>query len=93
MVIGLLTARSSIPEAHSLKDRRSVIRMIRDRVRNRMNVSVAETGKQDAWKSAEMAFVTIAADSTVVQKRLSEVTTMLRSTPRFVLIDLHTELL
>ena len=93
MVIGLLIARLSIPEARSLKDKRSVIRSLRDRVMNRMNVSVAETGAQDAWRSAEMAFVTVAAESTIVQKRLSELSSLLRSTPRFVLLDVTTELL
>jgi uncharacterized protein YlxP (DUF503 family) len=93
MVIGLLTARLSIPEARSLKDKRSVIRSLRDRIRNKMNVSVAETGSQDVWKSAEMAFVTVAAESLVVQKRLSELTSMLRSNPRYVLLDVNTELI
>lgn len=93
MTIGLLTARLSIPEARSLKDKRSVLRALKDRARNSMNVSVAETGLQDVWQSAEVSFVTVAAESKVVDQRLAEVGTLLRSTPRFVLVDLHTELL
>lgn len=93
MVIGLVTARISIPEARSLKDKRSVLRSLKDRTLNRMNVSVAETGEQDSWRSAQLAFVTVAAESVIVQKRMSEISSMLRSTPRFVLLDLHTEFL
>lgn len=91
MIIGLLEASISIPEARSLKDKRSVLRSLKDRVRNHMNISVAEVGKQDVWKSAELAFVTIAATGQVVDKRLAEIQNLLRSTPRFVLLEVRTE--
>jgi uncharacterized protein YlxP (DUF503 family) len=83
----------SLPEARSLKDKRMVLRSLRDRILNKMNVSVAETGKQDLWKSAEMAFVTVAAQKDVVEKRLAEVSSLLRSNPRLVVMDLYTEML
>ena len=92
MVVGLLKARLSIPEARSLKDKRSVIRSLKDRARNRFNVSVAEVGDQDLWQVAEMAFITVAAEQDVVQKRLSEISSFLESNPRHILPDLHTEL-
>jgi uncharacterized protein YlxP (DUF503 family) len=53
MVIGLVTATVSIPEAQSLKDKRSVLRSLKDRVAGRMNVSVAEVGKQDLVETTE----------------------------------------
>ena len=93
MIIGLLTARISIPDARSLKDKRSVIRSLKDRMVNKMNVSVAEVGDQDQWKFAQLAFVTVAADSTIVQSRLSKLSSLLRANPRYVLLDIHTEML
>ena len=93
MTIGLVTARISLPEAHSLKDKRSILRSLKDRMLNRMNVSVAEVGYQDNWKMAELAVVTVAANSTIVQSRIAEVSKALRANPRYVLIDLHTEFL
>ena len=93
MIIGLVTATISIPHAQSLKDKRSVLRALKDRAINKMNVSVAEVGRQDVWKSSELAFVTVAAESDVVQKRISDISSYLRSDPRYVLVDLHTEML
>jgi len=93
MRIGIVTAHISIPEARSLKDKRSVIRSMKDRALNKMNVSVAEVGKQDQWQYAEMAVVPVAATGEIVQKRISEITRFLRSDPRYVLYDLHTEIL
>ncbi len=90
MVIGLLTIRISIPEARSLKDKRRVVRSLKDRVLNRMNVSVAEVGDQDLWQVAELAFVTVAADAAGVQERLADLSRRIQSDPRYVLLDLQT---
>jgi len=93
LIIGLLEADISIPESRSLKDKRQVIRSLKDRILNAMNVSVAETGRQDARQFAEMAFVTVSAQKEVVEKRLSAVQQVLQSNPRMVLLDMRMEIL
>lgn len=93
MVIGLVTVKISIPEARSLKDKRSVVRSVKDRLVHRMNVSAAETDYQDQWKMAELAFVTVAANRDIVQKRIAELSSALRANPRYVLLSLNTEML
>jgi len=93
MIIGLVTVTISIPDARSLKDKRSVLRRLKDRAVGKMNVSVAEVGKQDLWKHAELAFVTVGATGEVVQKRIADISAFVRSDPRYVLVDLHTEML
>jgi uncharacterized protein YlxP (DUF503 family) len=70
-----------------------VLRSLRDRLINKMNVSVAEVGNQDSWKMAEMAFVTVAAESEVAQKRISDIADYLRSDPTFTLVHLETQML
>ena len=93
MVIGLLEARISIPESRSLKDKRMVLRSLKDRAVLKMNVSVAEVDDQDLWQAASLAFVTVAAHKDVVEQRLSEISSYLRSDPRYVLLDVQTALL
>lgn len=93
MRIGVVTVAVSIPDAQSLKDKRSVIKSIKDRALNKMNVSVAEVGNQDKWQYADLAFVTVAATSETVQSRISEISSFVRSNPRYVLLNLHTEIL
>lgn len=93
MVIGLLQATLSIPDAHSLKDKRMVLRSLKDRTMNKWNVSVAEVDRQDVWQSAVLAFVTVAAHKDVVEKRLSEIASHLRCDPRYVLLDYEQHLL
>lgn len=93
MRIGIVRTRISIPEARSLKDKRSVLRSVKDRTVARMNVSVAEIGNQDQWRFAELAFVTVAATTEVVQRRISDISRFVNSDPRYVLMDISTEIM
>ena len=93
MIIGLVQAIITLPESRSLKDKRMVLRSLKDRAVLKMNVSVAEVDRQDLWQSAELAFVTVAAEKDVVEKRIAEISRLLHSDPRYVLVDIRTELL
>jgi len=93
MIIGLLQASLSIPDARSLKDKRMVLRSLKDRTVNKWNVSVAEVDKQDLWQAAVLAFVTVAAEKEVAERRLAEISQALRGDPRYVLVDYETQFL
>ena len=48
--------------SHSLKDKRQVVKSLKDRLRHKFNVSVAEIDYQDLWQRALVAAVTVASD-------------------------------
>ena len=50
MVVGVLRLELLLPENHSLKGKRSVLRAIKARVQNKFNVSIAECGEHDHWQ-------------------------------------------
>ncbi len=52
MPIACLTLELRIEAAHSLKDKRQVVRSVKDRLRAHFNVSVAELDSVDAWQRA-----------------------------------------
>jgi uncharacterized protein YlxP (DUF503 family) len=60
--IGILYARLFIPHAQSLKDKRSVLKSLKDRVRAQFNVSVAEAGDLDKWQLSTLALVSVGND-------------------------------
>jgi uncharacterized protein len=93
MVIGVVTVSISIPDSRSLKDKRRVIKSMKDRALGKMNVSVAEVGAQDKWQLSELAFVTVAANAEIVQSRIADISSFVRSDPRYILLDLHTEMI
>jgi len=72
MHIGLLTLEIHLPEAHSLKEKRVVLRSVKDRLR-KFNVSVAECDHQDLWQRATLGVVSISSDHLVLEKTLNAV--------------------
>jgi uncharacterized protein YlxP (DUF503 family) len=70
-----------------------VMRSLKDRMLNKMNVSFAEIAHQDVWKSARIAVVTVAAERAVVEKRLAAVSELIRSNHDAVLLDVMVEIL
>jgi len=93
MRIGIVTTTINIPGAQSLKDKRSVMRRLKDSAVQRMNVSVAEVGAQDRWQIAEVAFVTVAATHEIVERRIADISHYLRTDPVYVLVTLNTEII
>ncbi len=59
--VGLLTLELHLTEARSLKDKRSHVKGLKDRLRARFNVSVAEVEDQELWKRSTIAVVTVSA--------------------------------
>ena len=59
MNIRLLTLEIHLPYAHSLKEKRAVLRKIRDRLRARFNVAIAELDHRDVWQHATLGVVSI----------------------------------
>lgn len=62
MVVASLTWELAIPGCDSLKEKRSVIRSLRDRLRSKFNLSVAETAFQDSHRRAQLTVVLVTTD-------------------------------
>ena len=73
MPIGLLTLEIRLPAAHSLKEKRLVVRKIKDRLRARFNVAVAELDHQDLWQRALLGVVSISSDRKALESLLESV--------------------
>ena len=73
MVVGVLRLTLFLPENHSLKGKRQVLRAIKDRVRNKFNVSIAESDGHDMWQRAELGICQVGSDRPVVDGALREV--------------------
>jgi uncharacterized protein YlxP (DUF503 family) len=72
MIVGVLSVELFIPHAQSLKDKRMVLRSIKDRIR-KFNVAVAEVEHQDKWQRAGLGIVAIATSTEHVDRELAAV--------------------
>ena len=73
MTIGALTVKLRLPENHSLKGKRKVVKSITSQVSHRFNVSIAETGDQDLWQSAILGVTCVSNDGRHANEVLSHV--------------------
>ncbi len=60
--VGILTLELQLSEAHSLKDKRHTVKGLKDRLRSRFNVAVAEIDYQDLWQRSLVSAVTVSSD-------------------------------
>ena len=72
-VVGVMTLELRIEHAHSLKEKRHVVRSLKDRLRNKFNVSVAEIGDQDVHNSSVIAAATVSPSRPFAEKVLAAV--------------------
>ncbi|MBI5014585.1 MAG: DUF503 domain-containing protein [Deltaproteobacteria bacterium] len=73
MVVGVGTVELFIPEARSLKDKRSVVRSVVQRVQNQFHISVAEVESLDVLQTATIGFAVVTNDSRLANSILSKV--------------------
>lgn len=72
-VIGVLTLELRLENSHSLKEKRHVVQSLKERLRNKFNVAVAEIDYQDLWQRAAVAAVTVSSDQVHAEKVLRSV--------------------
>jgi uncharacterized protein YlxP (DUF503 family) len=87
VVVGSLRVRLFLREARSLKDKRQVILGIKDRMKGRFNVSVAEVEAQDKRQLAILGFAMVGSEVAYVRSTLQQVIEMLRRHPVAEFID------
>lgn len=69
-MIGAVYCELFIYEAQSLKDKRSVIKSITTRLKQRLNVSCAEIDYHEMWQRSKIAIVTVSTDKKMAEKEL-----------------------
>ena len=91
-VVGLLSVELFIPHAHSLKEKRMVVRAVKDRLK-KFNVAVSEVDHQDVWQRAELGIVAISNGRAHVDEVLSQTLDEIERTHPGLVTRTSTELL
>ncbi|HHS51120.1 MAG TPA: DUF503 domain-containing protein [candidate division Zixibacteria bacterium] len=93
MIIAYRSVEIFIENSHSLKEKRQVLRRIKDTIKSRFNVSFAEIDFQDKWQRSRLGFVTIAAKRADVDKRLDTIQKLIEEDDRLAILDIEREYL
>lgn len=73
MFVGIVRIELHIPAARSLKDKRQVVRSLKDRIRDQVRAAVAEVDHQDLWQRAALGVAVVAPDATHARELLQSV--------------------
>jgi uncharacterized protein YlxP (DUF503 family) len=90
VVVGVVVWELHIPGCASLKDKRSVVKGLKDRLHARFNVSAAETAHQELLQRAELAVCVVSEDRRHAQSVLSSADRMVEEEGRARIIDSYT---
>ena len=92
MVVGTCTISLHIPESGSLKYKRWVLRRIKDRVRNKFNVSIAEIDDFDLWQRSTLGVAVVSKDGRFASQVISKVIDLIESDGNAHVLDIQTDL-
>ena len=85
MVVGLLQVELYLPDAMSLKDKRRVVRSVKDRLHRDYLVAVAEVDRHEQHRVAQLGIAAVSNAADHAQSMLDRIVRQLRDDPRFVL--------
>jgi uncharacterized protein YlxP (DUF503 family) len=92
MVVASLTWELSLPGCSSLKEKRSVVRSLRDRLRDKLNVSVAETALHDVHARAELTIALVATDGQFAESVFQKADLLVEGHSGAVITSVHREI-
>ena len=93
MTVGVLQLELSIPSAFSLKDKRQVVKSLKDRIAHAHNVSVAEVGALDEHRRSVIGVAMVANDGRYVEGALSKLVDFVKTVHAVDLMDYQIDLL
>ncbi len=92
MTVGVLELKLAVREALSLKDKRRVVKGLKDRLRSRFEVAVAEVDAQDKRQTVVLGVVVVGTDGRTLGSVLNRVVDFVRLHPQAVLVDYAIEM-
>lgn len=93
IIVGLCTVELFIPDSQSLKDKRHVLLSLKDRLRDKFNLSVAEVDGQDLWQKAVLGLACVANETRHVNQVLEQALNVIRAVPAVEIVQSRVDLL
>jgi uncharacterized protein YlxP (DUF503 family) len=91
--VGILQVVLHVPDAHSLKDKRRIVKGLLDRARARFEVAAAEVDDQDVWQSTVLGFACVSNETKHAADRMNKLLDWIRATPAASIVEHELEIL
>jgi uncharacterized protein len=87
MTVGIARLTLFLPEAHSLKEKRMVLRRVKDRAQQKFNLAIAEVGENDLWQRVVLGVAVIGGERRFVESALDEVVRFVRNEAEVINVE------
>ncbi len=87
VVVGIVTWELHLNGCHSLKDKRRILKSLKDRLHKKLNVSVAETDHHDRWQRTELTCCVVANETRHAESVLTAADNLVQNNPEARIID------
>jgi len=87
MIVGVLSVDVAVLDARSLKDKRRVLKSLKDRVRRKFNVSVSEVADHDLIKRGRLGVAMVSTEARPIHSQFDRIVDLIRATPYATLVD------
>lgn len=91
MIVGVVRFELHFPGAESLKGKRKILLSLKDRLKNKFNVSVAELEDNDLWQKCVLGVAIISNKKSFANAVLTQVTNLVNSSPEIIVSDIYME--
>ncbi len=91
MIIGLLQLDIIIPDSNNLKEKRRTIKSIKETIRKRFNVSIAETGNLDKWSRSEISITKVSNEAKFIRQEFQKIQNYIENRYPVEIIDKQEE--
>jgi uncharacterized protein YlxP (DUF503 family) len=92
MTVGSCKIELRIPGSGSLKDKRRIVKSLKDRAQARFNIGIAEVDRLDEWQRATLGIATVSNDARVVDEVLSKVVNWIEVSGEVLVVDYEIDL-
>ena len=89
MIVAIGTFEMSFPEANSLKEKRQILRSIKDKVRAKFNASIAEVDNNDDWHRGTIGVSVVANDKIFLEKVATKIDYLIADNYQAEIIDTY----
>lgn len=87
VIIGLLTLDIYVPYCNSLKEKRIVVKSLKDKIRKKYNVSISEIDFHDKWQRVRLGIAQVGNDYNFIEKNMNAIFTMIESNGKAEIVD------
>jgi uncharacterized protein len=91
--LGVCIIKIHIPDSHSLKDKRSVVKGLKAKLRNEFPISITEIGNTDLWQIAEFATAQVNGSAEIINKTFQNMISFIEIQPEIILTNYSIEML